>query len=90
LLFEHPSLGGRLAYDIRFELFKPRELQGIYDFTLQRGAAWRRIAAGYDVLVLDPTQQRSVIRFYTGQLDADVLFRDRHVVVLKLPAHQRR
>jgi hypothetical protein len=90
LLFEHPNLRGRLAYDIRFELYTSRELRGIYDFTLQRGLAWRRIATGYDVFVLDPTQQRSVIRFYARRLHAQWLYRDRQVVVLKLPTQPRR
>jgi hypothetical protein len=89
LLFEHPNLRGRLAYDIRFELFTDRELRGIYDFTLQRGLTWRRIATGYDVFVLDPTQQKSVIRFYARRLHAQTLYRDRHAVVLKLPTQRR-
>jgi hypothetical protein len=90
LLFEHPNLRGRVAYDIRFELYTSRELRGIYDFTLQRGLAWRRIATGYDVFVLDPTQQKSVIRFYARRLHAQWLYRDRQVVVLKLPTQPRR
>jgi hypothetical protein len=89
LLFEHPNLRGRVAYDIRFELFTARELRGIYDFTVQRGPAWRRIADGYDVFVLDPMHQKSVIRFYTRRLHAQWLYRDRHVVVLKLPPRRR-
>ena len=89
LLFEHPELRGRVAYDIRFELFTAHELRGIYDFTVQRGPAWRRIAKGYDILVLDPKQQRSVIRFYARRLHARWLYRDPHVAVMKLATQQR-
>jgi len=85
LLFEHPSLQGRVAYDVRFELYTSRELQGVYDFTLERGQHWRRIARGYTILVLDPTQQRSVIRFYVSRLQAVSLYHDRSIVVLRLP-----
>ena len=89
MLFQHPDLQGRVAYDIRFELFTAHELRGIYDFTVQRGPAWRRIAKGYDILVLDPKQQRSVIRFYARRLHARWLYRDPHVAVMKLATQQR-
>jgi hypothetical protein len=78
-------LRGKIAYDIRFELFNGRELQGIYDFTLQRGPHWRRIARGYSILVLDPVQQRGVLDFYRHRLHAEPLYRDRDVAVVKLP-----
>jgi hypothetical protein len=85
LLFEHPGLAGRIAYDVRFELLNARELQSIYDFDYQQGPAWRRAAAGYRVLVLDPSSQAAVIRFYVRHLHAHALYRDGHVVVLRLP-----
>jgi hypothetical protein len=85
LLFKQPRLRGKIAYDIRFELFNGRELQGIYDFTLQRGPHWRRIARGYSILVLDPVQQRGVLDFYRHRLHAEPLYRDRDVAVVKLP-----
>jgi hypothetical protein len=90
LLFEQPSLRGKVAYDIRFEMLTARQLQAIFDFTLQRGPAWRRVANGYDLLVLDPTQQKSVITFYRRRLHAEWLYHDRHIAVLKLPKDRSR
>jgi hypothetical protein len=90
LLFEQPSLRGKVAYDIRFEMLTARQLQAIFDFTLQRGPAWRRVANGYDLLVLDPTQQKSVITFYRRWLHAEWLYHDRHIAVLKLPKDRSR
>jgi hypothetical protein len=62
LLFEHPELAGRIAYDARFELLSGRQLRAIADFRSQRGLAWRRAAKGYGLLVLDPVRERDAIR----------------------------
>jgi hypothetical protein len=86
LLFEQPALRGKIAYDIRFELLTTRELQGIYDFTLQRGPHWRRIARPYSLVVLDPKQQKAVLGFYVRRLHAKTLYRDHDVAVVKLPS----
>jgi hypothetical protein len=50
LLWQQPSLEGRVAYDVRFELFARRELVQIS--RLQQGAppAWRRCGAGAAVV----------------------------------------
>jgi hypothetical protein len=85
LLFDHPALSGRIAYDVRFELLTAGELQAIYDFDYQQGPQWRRAAGGYRLLVLDPSGQRAVIDFYVRRLHAQTLYGDRHIVVLELP-----
>jgi hypothetical protein len=50
LLWQEPSLEGRVAYDVRFELFARRELVQIS--RLQQGSppAWRRCGAGAAVV----------------------------------------
>ncbi len=53
LLWRVPSLRGRIAYDVRFELLDRRQLDPLLDFTDQRGPDWPRIAAGYEIIVLD-------------------------------------
>lgn len=84
LLFEQPSLQGKVAYDVRFELLSARQLRGIFNFTSQLGPSWRKAAEGYDLLVLDPIQQESVVSFYIRRLHARAIYRDRQVIVLRL------
>jgi hypothetical protein len=84
LLFEHPSLDGRLAYDIRFEMLTPRQLQSVYDFIYQKGSDWQRAASGYTLLVLDAASEKNVIKSYLRLPRTQTIYRDQHVVVLKL------
>ena len=53
LLWRVPSLRGRIAYDVRFELLDRRQLDPLLDFADQHGSDWIRITAGYDTVVLD-------------------------------------
>ncbi len=51
LVWEHPKLAGRIAFDARFELLSPRQLAAVQNF--RAGVVdWRATVAGYDVLVL--------------------------------------
>jgi hypothetical protein len=84
LLFEHPAVRGRVAYDIRFELLSARQLQSVYDFVYQRGSHWQRAARGYGVLVLDAQHERAVVKYYLARAHAQMLYRDAHVAVLKV------
>jgi hypothetical protein len=86
LLFEHPLLEGRVAYDVRFELLTGRELRGLADFVSQRGPSWRSAADGYGLLVLDAVQQKAIVSFYVRRVHVQTLYRDGHIAVLKLPA----
>jgi hypothetical protein len=83
LLFEDPSLAGRVAYDIRFELLTSRELRRIVDFRLERGLDWQRALAGYKVLVLDPKSDRGALEWLRRHARVHALYRDPNVVVLQ-------
>jgi hypothetical protein len=52
LVFEHPQLGGRIAYDSRFELLTGRQLHSVIEFR-NLVAGWRSTIQGYSVFVLD-------------------------------------
>jgi len=84
LLFEHPDLAGRIAYDVRYELLTQHELEKLSDFVSQRGNGWFRDAAGYRLLVLDPVREPGAIAYFRMR-GARVLYRDEHVVVLERP-----
>src|SRR5262249_35531360 len=85
LLFGHPGLAGRLAYDVRYELLTQHELEQLSNFVTQRGTGWFRDAAGYRLLVLDPVREPGAIAYYRLR-GARVLYSDEHVVVLEPPA----
>jgi hypothetical protein len=52
LVFEHPQLAGRIAYDSRFELLTGRQLHSVIEFR-NLVAGWRSTVRGYSVFVLD-------------------------------------
>jgi hypothetical protein len=86
LLFEHPALVGRVAYDVRYELLTESELQQIHDFSTQQGNGWTRVALGYRLFVLDADREREIIRFYLVHRHATTRYRDERIVVLELPS----
>jgi hypothetical protein len=53
LLWHHPELAGRLAFDARFELLTRDQLFDLMRWSTQVSDGWRRAAAGFDVIVLD-------------------------------------
>ena len=53
LMWRVPSLRGRIAYDVRFELLDRPQLDQLINFADQRGADWPRVAVGYETIVLD-------------------------------------
>jgi hypothetical protein len=91
LLWRHPELAGRIAFDARFELLSHRQLTRTLFFNLQVGSAWRRAATGAGLLVLNRAKAPGSELIPT----ADVLARDPGVrrlamsgdaVVLRRPA----
>jgi hypothetical protein len=81
LLWREPVLAGRMAYDARLELLSRRQILQIYDFGLPFGGSWRAATAGYDVLVLDRSEDRYAIRGLRGA-GARVAYRGAGLVVL--------
>jgi hypothetical protein len=82
LLWTHPELAGRVAFDSRFELLTPSQLERAARF-LGRSGAWTATARPYRVLVLgkhDDSQLRAALR--RARL-ARVVRIDRNVVVLR-------
>jgi hypothetical protein len=62
LLWEHPELAGRIAWDTRFELLTDSEIQSIAGFR-ERVGDWRATAKGYRVLVLNGGRdEKKVVR----------------------------
>jgi hypothetical protein len=85
LLWEDPSLAGRLAYDVRFELFDDRQFERLLAFRNRAGDDWRRAASGYRVLTLDPRAERSLERALLAEPGARLVYRAPGLDVLLRP-----
>jgi hypothetical protein len=55
LLWEHPGLAARLAFDARFEVLSGFRIAEIFNFNNAFGASWRQATRGFRILVLDRT-----------------------------------
>jgi len=82
LVFEHPHLAGRIAYDSRFELLTSRQLRSVTEFR-NRVNGWRSTIGGYSVLVLDKVDDHEPIKALLRAREARVVARQGSVVVLQ-------
>jgi hypothetical protein len=79
LLWRIPDLRGRIAYDVRFELYDRQTLDQIVQYGDRRGN-WRRIVDGYGLVVVDERDHLDTLRLEPG---ARVLYRDRDIAVVR-------
>src|SRR6185503_18308752 len=79
LLWRIPDLRGRLAYDVRFELYDQATLDRIVDYGARKGA-WRRSLDGYRVVVVDG---RSRLETLAGEPGARVTNRDDEIALVE-------
>jgi hypothetical protein len=82
LLWTRRQLGGRVAYDARFELLSRAQLKRIAQFQARAGN-WLPMAQRYDVFVLDRIKDHALERSLVRQLPARVVFSSPQVVVLR-------
>jgi hypothetical protein len=82
LLWSKPGLGGRVAYDARFELLSQAQLQRIAQFESRVGN-WLPTARGYQVFVLDPRSNQKLEQSLRHALPLRVVFSSPQVVVLR-------
>ena len=61
LVWEHPELSGRIAFDWRFELLTTPQLNSILAFRVGL-VGWQAAARGYDVLVLSARHEQPAIQ----------------------------
>jgi hypothetical protein len=84
LIFDHPQLAGRVAYDSRFELLTAHQLRSVVEFR-SLVAGWRSSTLrGYSVLVLDKNNDAKPIKALLKERRARVVVRRGPVVVLRL------
>jgi hypothetical protein len=82
LLWRDPKLSGRLVYDVRFELFSPKQFEDLALFHDRVGTTWTRIADGARLLVLDLAADRRAANALRARPGTSVLFEGDGVAVL--------
>ena len=82
LVWTHPGLAGRVAFDTRFELLDTHQLKQIQDFRSRIGN-WRTIPSGYSVLVLSGTDEKKAIAGLLHAHDARMITEDHGIAVLR-------
>ena len=85
LLWEQPQLAGRVAHDVRFELFSERQFRQLSDFRKRTGRDWSRLADRYDILALDPVRSAAIARDLRGFGGYRKVFEDDLVLILARP-----
>ncbi|MGH3041273.1 MAG: GtrA family protein [Gaiellaceae bacterium] len=60
LLWRRPELAGKVAFDVRFELYDDDQLRALFRYHNRIGADWPAAAAGYDLIVLDRLADREL------------------------------
>jgi hypothetical protein len=82
LLWTHPELAGRVAYDVRFELMTGREVGSL---ALLRDGISGRLARGYRLFVVDRAHDTASRRWLLGARGGRVVARDGSVEAILLP-----
>jgi hypothetical protein len=85
LVWTHPELSGRIAFDARFELLTDAQLVALFDFRTGLGN-WRAAADGYDVLVLSARDEARAIAALTRDREVRPVADDAGIVVLRRKA----
>jgi hypothetical protein len=87
LLFHIPELRGRLAYDVRFEIYDRDTFERIVRFRGEQGDDWKSLADGYDVVVFETEQEPSShVEDFLAEPGARALYRDERITVIQRTA----
>ena len=83
LLWRLPELRGRVAFDVRFEIYTPETFERIVDFRGQRGPDWKSLADGYRVLVIESDEKPAPAPVFLKDPGAQLAYRDSDVTVVR-------
>ena len=80
LLWRLPDLRGRVAYDVRFELYDEDTIDRISRYGNTEGADWSSLADGYRVVVVD---ERTHLETFAAEPGSRVIHRDDEIAVVE-------
>jgi hypothetical protein len=81
MLFKIPELRGRVAYDVRFELYDRSFFRRLQDYNYEDGATWKSFADGYRIVVVDEARKSHTSDFL-DEPGARVIYRDDDLTVI--------
>jgi hypothetical protein len=82
MLFKIPELRGRIAYDVRFELYPASFYDRLQNYNYEDGADWKSFADGYRIVVVDETRSRSQTADFLDEPGTRVIYRDDEITVV--------
>jgi hypothetical protein len=83
LLWRIPDIRGRLAYDVRFELYDQPSLDRIVRYNAHRGD-WKALLDGYDLVVVDGPRTSRRARALLAEPGATLVFDDDELTLVSL------
>jgi hypothetical protein len=84
LLWKLPELRGRLAFDVRFEIYDRETFERTVRFRGEQGADWKSLADGYEVLVFETEQEPSShVDDFLAEPGARALYSDERITVIR-------
>ena len=87
ILWRIPELRGRLAYDVRFEIYDRQTFERIVRFRGEQGDDWKSIADGYEIVVLETDQEPSShVDDFLDEVGARSAYADARVTVIRRKA----
>lgn len=81
MLFKIPELRGRVAYDVRFEVYDRQFFDRLQVYAGETGADWKSFADGYRIVIVDETR-RSHTADFLEEPGARAIYRDDEITVV--------
>ena len=86
MLFKIPELRGRVAYDVRFEVYDREFFDRLQVYAGETGVDWKSFADGYRIVIVDETR-RSHTADFLEERGARTLYRGDEITVVLRPEH---
>ena len=81
MLFKIPELRGRMAYDVRFELYDEDFFDRLQDYDYETGPDWKSFADGYRIVIVDE-KRRSHTADFLAEPGARAIYRNDDLTVI--------
>ena len=87
MLFKIPELRGRVAYDVRFELYGDDFYRALQDYGFEDGPNWKSFADGYRIVIVDE-RRKSHTADFLAEPGARAIYRNEDLTVIaRAPAN---
>ena len=84
MLFKIPELRGRVAYDVRFEVYDRAFFDRLQAYAFETGADWQSFADGYRIVLVDE-KRRSHTADFLAEPGALIVYRSDEITMIVRP-----